>query len=64
MNNFREVLARLAFPLVMGLGLIITYYFIQIKGVSINKVTFPIVFYRFASNCFFRKNYSFSSKLE
>ena len=42
-TTFREILGRLAFPLVMGAGLIITYYFIHVQGVSINKVTFPVV---------------------
>lgn len=44
MFNFREILARLAFPLVMGTGLWATFYFIHIKEYDINKVTFPVVF--------------------
>ena len=44
MKNSREIGARLAFPLIMGLGLWTTFYFIHIKGLDINKVTFPIVF--------------------
>lgn len=44
MLNFREILARLAFPIVMGVGLFATFYFIHIKEVAINKVTFPVVF--------------------
>ena len=44
MLNFREILARLAFPLVIGLALGATFYFIQIQGIAINTVTFPVVF--------------------
>jgi len=44
MKNFREIGARLAFPLVIGVGLWATFYFIQIKGFDINKVTFPVFF--------------------
>jgi len=39
----REVLGKTTFPLVMGLALGITYWFIKIKGGDINNVTFPIV---------------------
>jgi len=44
MLNFREILARLAFPLVMGGGIGLTFYFIHLEGMAINAVTFPIVF--------------------
>ena len=44
MNSFREISARLTFPLIMGLGIGTTYYFIHLAGFAINKVTFPIVF--------------------
>lgn len=44
MNNFREIATRLVFPLVMGLGLWTTYYFIHLQDFAINKVTFPVVF--------------------
>ena len=44
MKKIREIGARLAFPLIMGLGLWTTFYFIHIKDFEINKVTFPVVF--------------------
>ena len=43
MLNFREISARLAFPLVMGGGIYATFYFMHLKGVAINAVTFPVV---------------------
>ncbi|MFK7978908.1 MAG: hypothetical protein AB8G86_02910 [Saprospiraceae bacterium] len=43
MLNFREILARLAFPLVMSDGIGATFYFIHLKGMAINAVTFPVV---------------------
>ena len=44
MGDFREIGARLVFPMVMGGGLFATFWFIHIKRVEINAVTFPVVF--------------------
>ena len=43
MTVLRAILSRLAFPLVMGLGIGMTYWFIHVEGYAINAITFPVV---------------------